>query len=54
MNIQEIFSGLVVGFLFGFVLQRGRFCMNSSLRNFHCLFGNLYVCKRIATGPDVV
>ncbi|MHA1459636.1 MAG: YeeE/YedE family protein [Promethearchaeota archaeon] len=30
----EIFiSGIVVGILFGFVLQRGRFCMNSAFRD---------------------
>ena len=28
-----ILSGLVVGILFGFVLQRGRFCMNSAFRD---------------------
>ncbi len=28
-----IFTGLVVGLLFGFVLQRGRFCMNSAFRD---------------------
>ena len=28
-----ILSGLIVGILFGFVLQRGRFCMNSAFRD---------------------
>lgn len=28
-----MFSGLVVGILFGFALQRGRFCMNSAIRD---------------------
>lgn len=28
-----MFSGLVVGIIFGFVLQRGRFCMNSAFRD---------------------
>ncbi len=29
----HIITGLVVGFLFGFALQRGRFCMNSAFRD---------------------
>lgn len=33
VTVQIIISGLAVGFLFGFGLQRGRFCMNSSFRN---------------------
>ena len=28
-----ILSGLIVGIIFGFVLQRGRFCMNSAIRD---------------------
>ena len=28
-----IITGLVVGLAFGFVLQRGRFCMNSAFRD---------------------
>lgn len=28
-----LFTGLIVGFAFGFVLQRGRFCMNSAFRD---------------------
>ena len=28
-----ILTGLIVGFLFGFALQRGRFCMNSAFRD---------------------
>jgi len=31
MNI--VISGLIVGIIFGFVLQRGRFCMNSAIRD---------------------
>lgn len=33
MDLNTIYTGLVVGFLFGFVLQRGRFCMNSAFRD---------------------
>ncbi len=29
----QLISGLLVGILFGFVLQRGRFCMNSAIRD---------------------
>jgi len=32
-NMNPIVSGLLVGVLFGFVLQRGRFCMNSAFRD---------------------
>jgi len=28
-----IFTGLIVGIIFGFVMQRGRFCMNSAIRD---------------------
>ncbi len=31
--MSVIFSGLLVGILFGFALQRGRFCMNSAIRD---------------------
>ncbi|HWS22937.1 MAG TPA: YeeE/YedE family protein [Anaerolineales bacterium] len=31
--MNPILSGLLVGVLFGFVLQRGRFCMNSAFRD---------------------
>lgn len=31
--MNPIVSGLLVGVLFGFVLQRGRFCMNSAFRD---------------------
>ena len=31
--MSPIVSGLLVGILFGFVLQRGRFCMNSAFRD---------------------
>jgi uncharacterized membrane protein YedE/YeeE len=32
MNLPLIISGLAVGFIFGFVLQHGRFCMNTAFR----------------------
>lgn len=43
MNIRVVLSGLAVGAGFGFVLQRGRFCLNTAFRNFfyikdHTLF----------------
>ena len=28
-----ILTGLIVGIIFGFVMQRGRFCMNSAIRD---------------------
>lgn len=33
IDATAILSGLVVGVIFGFVLQRGRFCMNSAFRD---------------------
>ncbi|MDH4231370.1 MAG: YeeE/YedE family protein [Nitrospirota bacterium] len=33
ISLGFIISGLVVGALFGFILQRGRFCMNSAFRD---------------------
>lgn len=33
IETTAILSGLVVGMLFGFALQRGRFCMNSAFRD---------------------
>jgi uncharacterized membrane protein YedE/YeeE len=33
VNVYALVTGLIVGILFGFVLQRGRFCMNSALRD---------------------
>ena len=33
MELDTIYTGLIVGLLFGFVLQRGRFCMNSAFRD---------------------
>ena len=33
MDTTLMLSGLVVGLIFGFVLQRGRFCMNSAFRD---------------------
>lgn len=32
-SIMVLISGLMVGIMFGFVLQRGRFCMNSAFRD---------------------
>jgi len=32
-GIMVLISGLLVGIMFGFVLQRGRFCMNSAFRD---------------------
>lgn len=32
-GIMVLLSGLIVGVLFGFVLQRGRYCMNSAFRD---------------------
>jgi len=31
--MSSIITGLIVGILFGFVMQRGRFCMNSAFRD---------------------
>ncbi len=33
LDILTIITGLIVGILFGFALQRGRFCMNSAFRD---------------------
>ncbi len=33
MSVTALISGLVIGVLFGFVLQKGRFCMNSAFRD---------------------
>ena len=33
MDYRVVLSGLVVGVAFGFVLQRGRFCLNTAFRN---------------------
>jgi uncharacterized protein len=33
VSLSFIISGLIVGGLFGFILQRGRFCMNSAFRD---------------------
>jgi len=32
-DISLMFAGLVIGAIFGFILQRGRFCMNSAFRD---------------------
>jgi hypothetical protein len=31
--MSSIITGLIIGILFGFVMQRGRFCMNSAIRD---------------------
>jgi uncharacterized membrane protein YedE/YeeE len=33
MGLMTIASGIIIGFLFGFILQRGRFCVNSAFRD---------------------
>ena len=33
MVIGNIFSGLVIGFILGIALQRGRFCFNSAFQD---------------------
>ena len=33
VDLMVLLSGILVGILFGFVLQRGRFCMNSAFRD---------------------
>ena len=33
MDLNTMYTGLIVGLLFGFALQRGRFCMNSAFRD---------------------
>ena len=36
-----VLTGLFVGVLFGFILQRGRFCMNSAFRDAILLKDNI-------------
>ncbi len=50
-----IVSGLAVGFLFGFVLQRGRFCMNSAFRD-PLIFKDYTLLKAVglAVGVELV
>jgi len=43
MNWSLVISGLAVGFMFGFVLQHGRFCMNTAFRE--VLFGDFTVFR---------
>jgi len=43
MHWALILSGLAVGFMFGFVLQHGRFCMNTAFRE--VLFGDFTVFR---------
>jgi uncharacterized protein len=43
MNWGLVISGLAVGFMFGFVLQHGRFCMNTAFRE--VLFGDFTVFR---------
>jgi len=43
VNWALILSGLAVGFMFGFVLQHGRFCMNTAFREI--LFGDFTVFR---------
>lgn len=43
MNWPLVVSGLLVGFMFGFVLQHGRFCMNTAFRE--VLFGDYTVFR---------
>ena len=33
MAIEILISGLIIGILFGWILQRGRFCFNSAIRD---------------------
>jgi len=33
MGVWTIVSGIVIGFMFGFILQRGRFCVNTAFRD---------------------
>jgi uncharacterized membrane protein YedE/YeeE len=43
-NIMVLVSGVLIGVLFGFVLQRGRYCMNSAFRD--VIFLNDYTLFR--------
>ncbi len=47
MEIAGIISGLFVGLLFGFALQRGRFCMNSAFRD-PLVFKDFTLLKAVA------
>ena len=39
--MEAVITGLFVGLIFGFILQRGRFCMNSAFRDAILLKDNL-------------
>ncbi len=43
-NIAVILSSVITGFIFGFILQRGRYCMNSAFRNL--IFSNDFTLFR--------
>ena len=45
--MELVITGLFVGILFGFVLQRGRFCMNSAFRDI-VLFKDYALLKTVA------
>ena len=45
--MELVITGLFVGVLFGFVLQRGRFCMNSAFRDI-VLFKDYALLKTVA------
>jgi len=46
--MSVLLSGLTVGILFGFALQRGRFCMNSAIRD-TILFNDTTLLKAVLT-----
>ena len=39
--MEFVVTGLFIGLIFGFVLQRGRFCMNSAFRDMVVLKDNV-------------
>jgi uncharacterized membrane protein YedE/YeeE len=45
--MELVITGLFAGILFGFVLQRGRFCMNSAFRDI-VLFKDYALFKTVA------
>ena len=45
--MELVITGLFIGVLFGFVLQRGRFCMNSAFRDI-VLFQDYALLKTVA------
>jgi uncharacterized membrane protein YedE/YeeE len=50
--IASILSGLIIGIMFGFVLQRGRFCFNSAFRD-TLLFKDYTIIKAIGVAIAV-